>query len=116
MFCFNFSGRDLPAIEGCRIGININNATATKADNIEWTGYRKVESKLRSEVNTKNAKQHRLVRGWTGYRKVESKEDTSNNCFREARTMNRTKHQVGQDEIMLHNNKMTRHYVPPTGQ
>ena len=77
--CFNFSGRDLPAIEACRIGINTNNATATKADNIEWTGYRKVESKLRSEVNTKNAKQHRLVRGWTGYRKVESKEDTSNN-------------------------------------
>ena len=65
MFCFNFSGRDLPAIEGCRIGININNATATKADDIERTGYRKVESKLRSEVNTKNAKQHRLVRGWT---------------------------------------------------
>ena len=69
----------MPAIEACRIGINTNNATATKADNIEWTGYRKVESKLRSEVNTKNAKQHRLVRGWTGYRKVESKEDTSNN-------------------------------------
>ena len=67
----------MPAIEGRRIGINTNNGT--KADNIEWSGYRKVESKLRPEVNTNDAKQHRLVRGWTGYRKVESKEETNNN-------------------------------------
>ena len=30
--------------------------------------------------------------------------------------MNRTEHEVGQDEIMVHKNKMIRHYVPPTGQ